>query len=106
MRKILLAIIIGFFMAPGTVVAQQTSAKLCSAVAPNDWRDTIVLPPGATWSNYVFCSAFAKSVAAPKNQLGCTAVFGPVWGEAMDTGQARIQEQNFPKGNECNWQND
>src|SRR5262245_32672590 len=32
-------------MAPGTVVAQQKSERLCSAVITDRWRDTIVLPP-------------------------------------------------------------
>jgi hypothetical protein len=104
MRKILLAIMIGVFMAPGTVVAQQTkSAKLCSAVIPDHWRDTIIMPEDG---NMVMCQVFVTSVGAHYTQLGCTDRFGVNWGQMVDGGVRRVPDSGFPKPNDCNWQND
>jgi hypothetical protein len=105
MRKLLLAIMIGVFMAPGTVVAQK-SERLCSAFIPDRWRDTITLHDWVGGIHKLVCGDFVSSTGAQWMQLGCTTPKGPVWGEPMPPKQARVEPQNFPKPNDCYWQND
>lgn len=49
--------------------------KLCSVVTPNNWRDTINVPPGATLSS---CIRFMQITGASTLQLGCIFSNGEV----------------------------
>lgn len=85
---------------PGAALASQ---RLCSAVTPGNWRDTIEAPP--EWTP-VGCSNFTKWQSATQAQIGCTTTTGVSFGEPFSPGQARLTDKNFPADNSCNWRND
>lgn len=53
--------------------------KICSAVSPDNWRDTIEVGDG--WTNLA-CRGWAQSVGAPTWQVGCFFDSGFSWGAA------------------------
>ena len=61
----------------GGAVAQNVGAKLCSAVVPGNFRDTISVPSG--WSAGT-CQQYKSSVGAEVYQLGCTFNNSFSWG--------------------------
>jgi len=85
---------------PGAALASQ---RLCSAVVPGNWRDTIDAPP--EWTP-VGCSSFAKWQGASQVQIGCTTSTGVSFGEPFPPGQAKLTDKNFPLDNSCGWRND
>jgi hypothetical protein len=50
--------------------------KMCSAVVPNQFRDTIIVPQGWTVGT---CSQWAGSIGATNFNLGCQTDTGFVW---------------------------
>ena len=51
--------------------------RVCSAIAPGNWRDSIIVDSG--WSNLT-CAGWAGSVGASTHQLGCLFDTGFSWG--------------------------
>lgn len=66
--------------------------KLCSAIVPGNWRDTIAVPD--TWTVGA-CQTFAETVIATHYQLGCADGNGIAWGG--------YNNANAPAGNSCKW---
>jgi len=68
-----------FLNSLGTVNAQTGGTKLCSAVEPGNFRDTISV--SSAWSAGT-CQNYANSVRAQQYQLGCTFSNAFSWGSA------------------------
>jgi len=71
--------------------------KVCSAINPPNWRDTIVMPGTALSEE---CRKFAVAIAAPQWQLACMLANGHIrWANSqsnLDTGP----DIPFPN---CGW---
>lgn len=61
--------------ASAQVACAGNGCKVCSAVNPPNWRDTIVMPNTASSAE---CRNFAASVAGTQWQLACMAASGHV----------------------------
>jgi hypothetical protein len=72
-------------------IAQTVPTKLCSAVVPGTFRDSIPVP--STW-RAIDCRNFASSVGANIYQLGCIYAQGAYWGRLNGTP---------PEANACGW---
>jgi hypothetical protein len=67
---------------PGEHTGQTTQAltglhKVCSAITPDNWRDSIEVDDG--WSGTT-CHGWAASISASQWQLGCLSTSGFSWG--------------------------
>ena len=60
-----------------TTQALSGTHKLCSAITPNNWRDTIEVEDA--WAKST-CQSWASSIAAPQWQVGCVFDSGFSWG--------------------------
>jgi len=74
---------------PGAGVPMPT--KLCSAVYPFNWRDTVAVPD--TWKASS-CQNFAHSLGKAQYQLGCANPSSFSWGDANGS---------IPEDNRCGW---
>lgn len=54
-------------------VAITGSNKVCSIIAPGNWRDTLVVPDGWTWHD---CHSLRVTLGASQFQLGCVTNTG------------------------------
>ncbi|MDC0712442.1 hypothetical protein POL68_28530 [Stigmatella sp. ncwal1] len=84
---------------PSGVAAGQ---KVCSAVVPSEWRDSINVP--ASW-NANTCADWARSIGAADYQLGCFFEVrrntpGFSWGQSASLNGA--QRATAPSTN-CGW---
>jgi hypothetical protein len=61
--------------APPAVAMGFGSGKLCSAVNPSNWRDTVPMPDAATEAA---CQSWKTVVGASTYQLGCMSASGTV----------------------------
>lgn len=69
--------------------------KICSAVDPNRWRDTISVPN--SWTR-IRCAHFAISVGVDYYQIGCTGSTY-AWGSMVTLSGT----PTLPPGNSCGW---
>jgi len=69
----------------------QGSTKLCSAIGPPSFRDTIDAPD--SW-DAAMCQSFSFSIGPPHYQLGCANPDNTSWGG---------WDGATPPDNRCNW---
>lgn len=81
----------GFIAHTATGAGVTVPTKICSAVHPFDWRDTIVVPD--TWKSSS-CQNFAHSLGVGQYQLGCANTASFSWGDASGS---------TPEDNQCGW---
>ncbi|RYZ44163.1 MAG: hypothetical protein EOO71_00390 [Myxococcaceae bacterium] len=103
--------VVGAVLLAGSAIAQNTrppppgragGQKVCSAVVPDNWRDSINVP--ASWGPQT-CAEWARSVGAAHYQLGCffeSRRNSPsfVWGESAGAGG--VPQGVIPATN-CGW---
>lgn len=73
----------------------QDGQKICRAVAPNLWTDSVVVPK--TWTATT-CSSFSASEIGSSYYLGCAFPNSVSFGSATKNGEA----PNLPPSN-CGW---
>lgn len=81
----------GIMFHDGTLQKTAYSTKLCSAVSPGNWRDTITVP--STWTR-ANCGSYAAGVGATSWQVACIESTSVTWG--ADGG-------GMPAYNTCGW---
>jgi hypothetical protein len=99
MKKLTTAVIVGALLALGgagtSFAVAVKNQKICSVIAPANFRDTFVA--GKDWTAAT-CQAFAAAVSAPNHQLGCITNDGFAFGDPGDaTTLATAPEPN------CGW---
>jgi predicted secreted Zn-dependent protease len=72
--------------------------KLCSAVSPNHWRDTIVVN-GLLFTG-TDCQTFAQSIEAADHQLGCMKAIA---GRPYTISWGDLSGNPPPSPNDCRW---
>lgn len=72
--------------------------KICSTYAPDQWRDSIVVPATLTKFNADSCRTLARATGATHLQLGCVANEGVSLGATFAVGGNAI-----PPAPNCGW---
>ena len=111
MRKQLMGLILGCVVfgfsstafADGLTCNDERGCKLCSAIAPGNFRDTVTV--AETWSTET-CRAYAASIGANNWQLACMNKDSFTWGGgSAATGQQSVANPIpiYPPGDLCGW---
>jgi hypothetical protein len=105
MRKLVTALAVSSvaFGFVGAAFAQQPTCndsigcKLCSAIDPSNFRDTVTV--ATTWTPAT-CRAYAIDIAATFWQLGCMTSNAFLFGAGVPIGTTT---PSLPTGNTCRW---
>ncbi len=99
MKKLTTAVIVGALLAlvgaGKSFAVSFVNQKVCSAIDPSNFRDTVIA--GKDWTAET-CQSYAAAIAAPNHQLGCITNDGFVFGAAGDA----LTLATVPNPN-CGW---